>query len=207
MVNKLQESLQKFLRQYNVKVSESTVSMVLGAVVVLVVGLLAYNYFKANQQAQNVTPAEVSTEAPATNDTGELNQAKMAVALPATHTVAAGENLWSISEKYFASGYNYVDIAAVNDLKNPNWLEVGQKLTVPKVEVRMPLGRGGPALYPVITDSRVEGTSYTVIKGDSLWSIAVRAYGDGFKWGEIAKANKLTNPRLIHTGNVLSIPR
>ncbi len=203
----MQESLQKLLRQYNVKLSESTVSMVLGAVVVLVVGLLAYNYFKANQPASNVTPAEVSTEAPATNESGEVNGARAAVALPTTHVVAAGENLWTISEKYFTSGYNYVDIAAVNGLKNANKLAVGQKLSIPKVMVRMPLGTGGPALYPVITDSRIEGASYTVLKGDNLWSIAVRAYGDGFKWVEVAKVNNLTNPNLIHAGNVLSIPR
>ena len=180
--------------------------MVLGAVVVLVVGLLAYNYFRANQAAQNVTPAEVSTEAPGEMGEGEVNQAKMAVALPTTHTVATGENLWSISEAYYASGYNYVDIAATNNLSNPNRLEVGQKLTIPKVEVRKPVA-AGQAMYPTVTDSKIEGGSYTVLPGDYLWSIAVRAYGDGFKWVEIAQVNKLAHPNLIHAGNVLSIPR
>jgi nucleoid-associated protein YgaU len=45
------------------------------------------------------------------------------------------------------------------------------------------------------------------VKGDSLWKIAVRAYGDGYKWVSIAKANKLVNPNLIHSGNVLTLPR
>jgi nucleoid-associated protein YgaU len=49
--------------------------------------------------------------------------------------------------------------------------------------------------------------SYTVVKGDSLWSIAVKAYGDGYKWVSIAKANKLDNPNVIHAGNVLVIPK
>jgi nucleoid-associated protein YgaU len=40
-----------------------------------------------------------------------------------------------------------------------------------------------------------------------LWTIAVRAYGDGYKWTEIAKANKLVNPNLIHPGNVFVLPR
>lgn len=49
--------------------------------------------------------------------------------------------------------------------------------------------------------------SYTVQKGDSLWSIAVAQYNDGYKWVEIARANKLVHPNVIHTGNVLTLPR
>lgn len=200
-----QAQLQKFLKQYDVKLPESTVSMVLGAVVVLVVGLLAYNYFRTNQSVADVTPAEVSTQAE-TPGTGELTGPTAAVALPTTHLVASGENLWTIAQKYYASGYNWVDIATVNQLRWPNYLQVGQKLTIPKVEVRKPLAMEAK-LYPVVTDSRIEGNSYTVVKGDNLWSIAVRAYGDGYKWTNIAQANKLTDANWIHPGNVLLLPR
>lgn len=199
--------LKKLLKKYNIQLSESTVSMILGAVVVLVVGVLAYNYFRMNRQP-NVTPAEVSTEAPEQQSgNGEVGTPGASVALPTTHTVSTGENLWGIAEKYFSSGYNWVDIAGVNELRNPNFLEVGQKLTIPKVEIRQALGTGGPAVYPEVTDSRIEGNSYVVLKGDNLWTIAVRAYGDGFKWTEVAKANNLVNPDLIFSGNKLSIPR
>lgn len=58
---------------------------------------------------------------------------------------------------------------------------------------------------PVMT--KIVGNTYTVVRGDNLWNISVRAYGTGFKWGEIAKANNLLNPRVIHAGNVLQIPR
>ncbi|MGA2968080.1 MAG: LysM peptidoglycan-binding domain-containing protein, partial [Candidatus Levyibacteriota bacterium] len=49
--------------------------------------------------------------------------------------------------------------------------------------------------------------TYTVKSGDYLWSIAIRAYGDGYQWVKIAKANNLTNPDLIFSGNVLQLPR
>ncbi len=48
--------------------------------------------------------------------------------------------------------------------------------------------------------------TYQVVKGDTLWSIAIKVYGDGYRWPEIAKANKLQNPNLIHSGNIFVIP-
>ena len=54
---------------------------------------------------------------------------------------------------------------------------------------------------------RIVEPTYTVVVGDTLWSIAVRTYADGYKWTEIAKANNLSNPDLIHAGNVLKLPK
>ncbi len=49
-------------------------------------------------------------------------------------------------------------------------------------------------------------TKYTVAKGDSLWKIAEQTYGEGEKWNEISKANKLRNPDLIQVGEELELP-
>ena len=50
--------------------------------------------------------------------------------------------------------------------------------------------------------------TYTVQKGDSLSRIAQQQYGDGKKWRAIFEANRdqITNPDLIHPGQVLKIP-
>jgi nucleoid-associated protein YgaU len=50
--------------------------------------------------------------------------------------------------------------------------------------------------------------SYTVRSGDSLSKIAQDQYGDGKKWKAIFEANRdqITNPDLIHPGQVLKIP-
>jgi nucleoid-associated protein YgaU len=52
------------------------------------------------------------------------------------------------------------------------------------------------------------GQSYTVQSGDSLSKIAKRVYGDANKWHTIFDANrdKISNPDLIHPGQVLTLP-
>lgn len=50
-----------------------------------------------------------------------------------------------------------------------------------------------------------EETEYTVQKGDSLWKIAKRFYGDGRAYTVLASRNKIKNPDLIYPGQVLRI--
>ena len=47
---------------------------------------------------------------------------------------------------------------------------------------------------------------YTVVKGDSLWAICKRTYGDGSLAYKLATANGIKNPNLIYPGQVLIIP-
>ncbi len=120
------------------------------------------------------------------------------------HKVEPNESLWKIAEKYFKSGYNWIDIAERNKLANANVIRVGQELIIPKVQ---------PRKITVVesqttsSNEAITGDTYTVQKGDSLWKIAVRAYGDGYRWVDIAKKNDLKNPNIIHPGNLLNIPR
>lgn len=53
-----------------------------------------------------------------------------------------------------------------------------------------------------------EVVTYTVVKGDCLWTIAARLLGSGYKWSSIYEANKdvISNPNLIYVGQVLEIP-
>ena len=49
---------------------------------------------------------------------------------------------------------------------------------------------------------------HTVEKGDTLWAVATKAYGDGSKYMAIFEANKpmLSDPDKIYPGQVLRIP-
>ncbi|WP_029114058.1 LysM peptidoglycan-binding domain-containing protein [Mycobacterium sp. URHB0044] len=48
--------------------------------------------------------------------------------------------------------------------------------------------------------------TYTVVSGDTLWAISERFYGDGNRYQQIADASGVSNPDLIHPGQVLTIP-
>lgn len=48
--------------------------------------------------------------------------------------------------------------------------------------------------------------SYTVVKGDSLWAICKKFYGDGSLAYKLATANGIKNPNLIYPGQVLTLP-
>lgn len=63
-----------------------------------------------------------------------------------------------------------------------------------------------PSPTPGVTYTENGNTYYIVKPNDSLWSIAASVYNNGYKWSEIAKANNLTNPGTIFTGNKLLLP-
>lgn len=50
--------------------------------------------------------------------------------------------------------------------------------------------------------------SYTIVRGDTLWGIAKKYYGDGAKWPKIYEANKdkIKNPNLIYPNQKIIIP-
>lgn len=50
-------------------------------------------------------------------------------------------------------------------------------------------------------------TKYRRVKtGDSLWAMAAKEYGQSSQWRAIADANGLSNPRALHSGDLLRLP-
>lgn len=166
--------------------NQSKVSMVLGALIVLVMGILVYNYF--NRDKSDLGPAQ-QTAMEELQDASPQN-------LPGKYTVKEGDTLFMIAQKYYNDGYKYTGIAKENNLANPDALEKGQVLQIPELEET-----------PLTQDPKIEGTTYTVVAGDWLSTIAGRAYGDIYSYDKIAKANNIQNPDLIEVGMVLTIPR
>ena len=101
------------------------------------------------------------------------------------------------------------DTAANGDTANNFSLDVvpapmpGNDLTLPELtNVNTDAKQLAPALAP-------DSTTYTVEKGDTLWSISCKFYNnDGTKWKKIQEANKdvLSSPGSIKPGLTLTIP-
>lgn len=193
----------------DIQSNQSKVSLVLGALIVLVIGILVFNYFNRNNKT-DLGPAQ-QTEKEEGQDVSKEN-------LPGKYTVKQDDTLFTVAEKYYADGYQYTEIAKANNLTNPDLLEPGQVLEIPKLELQAEsqptpsasaegeaLGTGGGDA--TIWGSKIEGDTYTVVEGDWLSTIAARAYGDIMAFDRIAKANNISNPDQIEPGTVLKLPR
>lgn len=172
--------------------NQSKLSLVLGALIVIVLGVLVFNYF--NKPKPAVGPSQ---EVSQTEDVSPDN-------LPGKYIVKEGDTLFTIAEKYYQDGYKYNEIAKENNLINENSIVEGQKLQIPKLEKEQPAVGGGNT---TIWGPRIESDSYTVVEGDWLSTIAGRAYGDIMSYSKIAEANNISNPDLIEPGQVFKIPR
>ena len=87
--------------------------------------------------------------------------------------------------------------------------DVGLTLTLREYKFKSALaalaGGSAASVSKTRTDERVTPKTYTVKKGDTLWDIACRYYGDGTKWGAIAAKNGVADPRKLQIGKVLTL--
>jgi len=197
------------------KVKENYLSIALGFLVFLVAITLIF------RSAGNVK----TTNTEKTNTAETTSEQKK-------YTVKQGDSVSSIARDQLGS-MDYKDaIVSLNGLKNPNAIEVGQVLMLPevgeetspsvtpspspvqkevqkKIEPTVQLTKGGNLNGAGTGTKRVtvSGTSYKVQKGDTLMSIAEKAYGDKSMYTAIMKANGLRNPNRIEAGMTLKLPR
>lgn len=73
-----------------------------------------------------------------------------------------------------------------------------KKKAVPKKKKPKPKPKAKPKKNKVRT--------HKIRKGDTLWDLARKYYGNGNKWKKIADANKIKNVRKIPIGKVIKIP-
>ncbi len=176
-----------------IKSSEELVSMLLGLAIVIVVVSLIFNFVqrkKGTVEIPGTTDITLSDEAIKEKQNGDM------------YTVEKGDSLWKIAEKKYNDGYAWTKIAKENNLKNASVISVGQKLKMPVVVATITAAKSD-------TNNKIEQGEYKVVKNDNLWKIAVRAYGDGYKWTNIYQENKakLNSANLLEIGMVLNIPK
>lgn len=153
--------------------------------------------------------ADASAAPPETNPAAVEAVAESLPPTTAYHIVQSGETLAAIARQY---GMTWQEIAALNNLLDPNQVFAGQRLVV-----NTTAQNGSPELTAVAGPTVVEAqaintqvanassgnTTYTVQDGDRLASIAEQF---NVNWTTIARANGITNPNTIYAGQVLVIP-
>lgn len=107
---------------------------------------------------------------------------------PTVYVVQAGDTLSRIAFKYDVT---IAELAAENNLANPNLLTPGQKLVIPADD-------NAPA-----TDSGAANQTYTVQPGDTMFAIAGQV---GVRMARLAEANNITDVNRLEVGQVLIIP-
>ena len=73
------------------------------------------------------------------------------------------------------------------------------------VEIKAVEGNKATVTVKEERPAKTPAKTYTVKPGDTLWAIAKRELNDGSKYSEIAKLNNISNPNLIHPGQVLRL--
>jgi len=109
-----------------------------------------------------------------------------------THTVKAGESLYTISKKY---GLTIAELKELNGLKSDE-LKIGQQLSVKKAQQNIEKNSTENST------NKYSGKTYTVKSGDSLWSITQKF--DGLTVDELKKLNNLKTNE-VQVGQILKL--
>lgn len=131
-----------------------------------------------------------------------------------SRTLPNGKVLFSTNMKVSLEDYKITEQAKDGfDLKVKIKLKQYRDYGTKTVNIKM----SGSKPTATVQNARAAGASpaptgtqsYTVVRGDCLWNIAKRFYGNGAKYTVIYNANKGvigSNPNLIYPGQVLTIP-
>lgn len=176
-----------------VNLSESYKSLLLGVAVVLLVTVLIFGYLKNRTPQQPPKPAEVA-----------VSKTEVKKDILGEHTVQAGDDLKSISQIFYKTTEPYMMIAKENGITNPDIIDEGKKLIIPKIDKTTYLA---PSVSKPLRKDPITDASYTVQEGDLLWDIAIRAYGDAYKWEKITTENNLPSADAIFPGMILQLSR
>lgn len=218
--------------QGDLEKNNSFINIVLGTLIVIVLGVLLFNYF--SKPGSDLGPSGQAENTEETTQTADVSKEN----LPGKYTVKEGDTLFTIAEQYYDDGYMYDKIVEVNNLENGNIIAIGQVIDIPKLEdgevaalattpepsaspeaiaqatpepstnpVAPVEGGQGGAENQTAWGEKITGNTYTVQEGDWLSKIAGRAYGDIYQYDKLAQANNIADPNTIEVGTVIQIPR
>jgi nucleoid-associated protein YgaU len=112
------------------KLGESYISLILGAIVVLGLSVVFFLFVKETnfqnvtppQDVEKVLPSTVLTQTPAANEQSYVMQDQ--------------ESLWDVAVKFYGDGYRYTEIIEANQdiITNPDYVPPGTRIKIPNVK-------------------------------------------------------------------------
>jgi nucleoid-associated protein YgaU len=126
------------------------------------------------------------------------------------HRVEAGDTLGQIAQRHLGSSRKAADLARFNGISVDTPLRVGQEIRIPPAA---PAGAApgtaiaaAPAKTPAKAPAAATERTCKVGKGDTLFALARRHYGDGGRYRDIAAANGLDPDEPLRVGTELRLP-
>ena len=125
-----------------------------------------------------------------------------------------GKSLFNTNIKVSLEDYKLTEDAGEGfdirvKVKLKQWRDYGTKAVKVSITAGKPKAAPEPQRAATNSPAPAASQSYTVVKGDCLWNIAKKFYGNGSKYTVIYNANKGViggNPNLIYPGQVFTIP-
>ena len=129
-------------------------------------------------------------------------------------TKPTGKRLFDTNIKVSMEDYKITEDAKEGfdlmvDIKLKQWRDYGTKTVNISFDMSRPKASVEPQRETGASPAPTEAQTYTVVKGDCLWNIAKKFYGNVSKYSVIYNANRSViggNPNLIYPGQVLTIP-
>ena len=130
------------------------------------------------------------------------------------YTVRKNDTLESIAKHFYRNGARWREIAEHNRnvIPDPNFLPTGAVLKIPGIQEPVlpdfPLAGQGGDVRKQRPPPMIPATTYIVKPGDSLYSIALKHYGNGSLNMTIYEANRhvIDDPDRLEVGAVLVLP-
>ncbi len=220
------------------KSDETRAAIFVTGILIIIAAFLVYNYYQktdnlddTNNQALN----DLTEEKSETSDEATLAEEVE----KGSYIVKENDTLWSIADKELNDPYRWTEIKELNGLQSSE-VKKGDVLKLPAREENEVLAQATEEAEEtvaeetteeteteetvaetkeeetvktgeILADTSIRATTYTVERGDTLWSIAEKMYGDPYQYTKILDANpqlgRLPDGNvLIHAGNVLNLP-
>jgi len=180
--------------------TEELLSTIFSVLILVLLIFGVYSFFQSKFNHPQITQ-EAAQTASIPSQEGPYEPVKV-------YWIKQGDSLSLIAKQLYGDTIYWPLLQMENGINNVNLIYPGDFLNLPSRELLQDFtNKVKPG--QISTGASIEALTekvYKVEKGDTLWHICERRYGDPRKYVDIAKINKIDNPNHIEVDWQLSLP-